>query len=226
MATNLATWHRQRTEQKVAQSVGKQEQQADGRQHEGSEQRCRAELHSPEPRMMEAAAAAAEGARTKNACPSHFHASEATMNCIGSSAHTKVVSHAQLQTRAQRYEMGGPVTHAKHPATGRGDQGWSFGGRRWTARPLELFSAPTRGIHMMEVSRGASLYRDIRSRAEATPLLPREEGGTSRPLLPRGEGMGPWLSAGLQRPARVFGPDDPPWSAGARAQRGAPNPRD
>ena len=103
MVANFATWHKQRTEQKAAQSVGKQEQQAGGRQHEGIEQQCRAELHSPEPRMMEAAAAAAEGARTKNACPSHFHASEATMNCIGSSAYTKVVSHAQLQTRAQRY---------------------------------------------------------------------------------------------------------------------------
>ena len=105
--------------------------------------------------------------------PSHFHASEATMNCIGSSAYTKVVSRAQ------------------------GKNHWSFGGRSWKPRARDMFTAPSWGIKEADIEMGATIYR--RTRAERwgeshklapTPLptpAPRG-GGRLHPLRGVGEG--------------------------------------
>ena len=95
---------------------------------------------------MTAAAEEKGEARTHNSAGGSTHAKEAftaqlTMNCIGSRAHTKVVSRAQGKNRY-----------------------WSFGGRSWKPRARDMFTAPSWGIKEADIEMGATIYR--RTRAE------------------------------------------------------------
>ena len=108
-------------------------------------------LEAPAPREDQPAESSmTAAAEEKGEARTHFsgspHAEEAftaqlTMNCIGSSAHTKVVSRAQGKNRY-----------------------WSFGGRSWKPRARDMFTAPSWGIKEADIEMGATIYR--RTRAE------------------------------------------------------------
>ena len=116
---------------------------------------------------MTAAAEEKGEARTHNSGGS-THAKEAftaqlTMNCIGSRAHTKVVSRAQ------------------------GKNHWSFRGRSWKPRARDMFTAPSWGIKEADIEMGATIYR--RTRAERWGESHTQAGTYSSPN-PRPTGRG------------------------------------